>query len=422
MEQAKTSRSIWFPEFSLRLGISPNAATWVLLQQVVVRGLVAAKFLALGRILGPVAIGSIGVALLAVAIAESLSDTGLSQAIIQGSEAPSRSQLGAVLTTLATRGICIATLIAVLAPAMLRLFHLPAGELALLQLVALVPLIRGVNSPAYFIAQRERRFRHIAAIEIAAAVTDCSVGIGSALAGAGVFAALFGNVSAEALKTSLSWLTMRPRPPIRLNWSGIGHYVSFSRWIWASSVVTLLLNQFDKVVVAALLGPGQLGAYQMAARLAQMLLADAAIAMSQFLFPTFSAHHRQDPRRAWHVFRRYLVAAACGLALLVAVLHLAAAPLFDLALGHAWSNAVPLFRIFIVNMAIGALIAMLVAYLRAAGSPKVATHAAILQAIVLVVAVPLATSRWGATGVAYSMTAGLAVAALFMCQRLIRSR
>ena len=70
---------------------------------------------------------------------------------------------------------------------------------------------------------------------------------------------------------TLTWATMKPRPPIRAVWSGIGHYVGFSRWIWASSVINLLLNQFDKVVVGKLLGPAQLGGYQMSSRLAQML-------------------------------------------------------------------------------------------------------------------------------------------------------
>ena len=96
---------------------------------------------------------------------------------------------------------------------------------------------------------------------------------------------LIGLVAGESLKSTLTWATMKPRPPIRAVWSGIGHYVGFSRWIWAGSVINLLLNQFDKVVVGKLLGPAQLGAYQMSSRLAQMLLADAAFAMSQYLFP-----------------------------------------------------------------------------------------------------------------------------------------
>ncbi|PMS21247.1 PST family polysaccharide export protein [Trinickia dabaoshanensis] len=422
MEQIRGSRSIRFPAFSWRAGLHPSAATWVLLQQLVVRGLVAVKFLALGRILGPAAIGSVSVALLAVAIAESLSDTGLAQAIIQGREAPTRSQLGSVLTTLATRGVFISLLLASLAPAMFHMFHLRAGELGLLQLAAIVPLIRGAMSPAYFVVQRERRFQHISAIEISASIADCSVAIGTALTGAGVYAALIGTMTGESIKTSLTWITMRPRPPLRLAWSGIGHYVRFSRWIWASSVVTLVLNQFDKVVVATLLGPAQFGAYQMSSRLAQMLLADAAIAMSQFLFPTFAAQHRQEPKKAARLFKRYLALLLCALAMVVLVLRASATQLFSLVLGKSWLGAVPLFDIFVINMAVGALIALLVAYLRAIGSPKTTTHASILQVLVLVATVPLATRHWGATGVAWSLTAGLSVSAAFMFYRLTRSK
>ena len=419
MEQAKTSRAFLLPAFAIR-GLHPSAPTWVLLQQVVVRGLVAMKFLALGRILGPAAIGSVGAALLAVAIAESLSDTGLAQAVIQGREAHSCAQLGAVLTTLATRGAAISLALALLAPATLRLFHLPGSELALLQMAALVPLIRGINSPAYYVVQRERRFNHVAAVEMSAAIVDCSVGIGSALAGAGVYAALLGTIAAELLKCTLVWATMRPLPPIRLVWSGIGHYVRFSRWIWGSSVVNLVLNQFDKVVVASLLGPAQFGAYQMSSRLAQMCLADAALAMSQFLFPTFAAKHRQDAPKAAREFKRYLLALVAVLAVIVVALRAIAAPLFALVLGETWKSAVPLFGIFVVNMAIGALIAFLVAYLRAVGRPKAATHASILQVLVLAITVPLATRHFGAAGVAWSLTAGLAVSALFMLLQLSR--
>jgi O-antigen/teichoic acid export membrane protein len=207
---------------------------------------------------------------------------------------------------------------------------------------------------------------------------------------------------------------------LRLSWKGIGHYVNFSRWIWAGSVVNLLLNQFDKVIVAKLLGPAQLGAYQMSSKLAQMLLADAAIAMSQYLFPTFSAHHRKDADFAARLFRRYLALIACGLVVLVIFLRFAAEPLFQIVLGTAWLTAVPLFRIFVVNMAIGAVIAVLVSYLRAVGLPKVATHASIIQAVVLLVTVPFATHLWGVTGIAWAMTVGLGAAAGWMLFRIAR--
>lgn len=405
----------------MRAGLGASAATWVLLQQVAVRGLVALKFLAIGRILGPTAIGSVSVALLAVAIAESLSDTGLAQAVIQGREAPTRAELGAVWTTLMARGLFVALLLIGLAPLMAAQFHLD-GSILLLQLAALLPLLRGVASPTYFVVQRERRFQHIAAVEIAAAFADCSVGLLLAFAGAGAMSVLIGMALGEGLKSVLTWATMRPRPPIALRWHGIGHYVAFSRWIWASSVVNLVLNQFDKLVVGKMLGPAQLGAYQMSSRLAQMLLADAAIAMSQYLFPTFSAHHRNDAGRAARMFQLYLVAAGAGLAVIVVLLRWLAAPLFSLVLGPQWMPAVPLFRIFVINMALGALIAVLVSYLRAVGDARAATQASVMQMIVLFSVVPPATHYWGVTGIAWGMTAGLATAALWMLYRTVRAR
>lgn len=404
----------------MRVSWGPSAATWVMLQQVAVRGLVAVKFLAIGRILGPTAIGSVSVALLAVAIAEALSDTGLAQAVIQGRKAPTRTELGAVWTTLMMRGALVALLLVALAPLMEAQFHI-SGSLLLLQLAAALPLIRGMASPAYFMVQRERHFQHIAWVEIAAASLDCVIGLSLALAGAGAYSLLIGMAFGEMLKSTLTWLTMRPRPPLTLRLSGIGHYVAFSRWIWASSVVNLVLNQFDKIVVGKLLGPAQLGAYQMSSRLAQMLLADAAIAMSQYLFPTLSALHRSDAKHAARIFRRFLVISSIGLVLIVFALRALAQPLFALVLGPQWMSAVPLFRIFVINMAIGAVIAVLVAYLRAVGDARAAAHASVLQVIVLFSVVPPATHYWGVTGIAWGMTAGLGTAALWMLYRTLKA-
>ncbi|MEA3121110.1 MAG: hypothetical protein QOH33_651 [Paraburkholderia sp.] len=415
-------RASVFAALSVRAGFGTSAATWVLLQQVVVRGLVAVKFLAIGRILGPAAIGSVSVALLAVAIAESLSDTGLAQAVIQGRETPTRDELGAVWTTLVARGVFVALILLALAPLMESQFHLRSGELLLLQLAAALPLIRGIASPTYFVVQRERRFQHIAAIEISAAFVDCAIGLMLALAGAGAYSVLLGMALGETLKSALTWTTMTPRPPLTARWSGIGHYVAFSRWIWASSVVNLVLNQFDKIVVGKMLGPSQLGAYQMSSRLAQMLLADAAIAMSQYLFPTFSAHHRSDAKKAARLFKLCMAAAVCALALIVVLLRWLAAPLFSLVLGAQWMSAVPLFRIFVINMALGALIAVLVAYLRALGNARTATQASVMQVIVLFSVVPPAMHYWGVTGIAWGMTAGLGTAVLWMLYRTVKAR
>ena len=316
--------------------------------------------------------------------------------------------------------VAMALVLVALAPFMASQFHL--GQALLVQMAAALPLVRGVASPSYFVAQRERRFSCIAAIEIGAAFADCCVGLAFALSGAGAYSVLVGMLLGEALKTTLTWMALTPRPPLVPRWSGIGHYIGFSRWIWASSVVNLILNQFDKVVVGRMLGPAPLGAYQMSSRLAQLLLADAAIAMSQYLFPTFAARHRADAHEAARLVKRWLALGVCVVTLVVLALRALAAPLFALVLGPQWQPAVPLFRIFVVNMALGALIAVLVAYLRACGDARAAAQASAMQVVVLVAVVPIAVSRWGAVGIAWGMTSGLVTAGAWMLYRTLNVR
>ena len=80
------------------------------------------------------------------------------------------------------------------------------------------------------------------------------------------------------------------------------------------------------------------------------------------------------------------------------MLRLIAEPLFSLILGAAWLPAVPLFRILVINMAIGALIAVLVAYLRAVGDAKATVHASAIQVVVLVLSAPPAVHLLGRDG------------------------
>jgi len=109
-----------------------------------------------------------------------------------------------------------------------------------------------------------------------------------------------------------------------------------------------------------------------------------------------------------------------GLVLVVIVLRLLAHPLFMLILGPAWLSAVPLFKIFVINMAIGALIAVLVSYLRAVGDAKATTQASVIQVLVLIVCVPPATHYWSFIGIAWAMTVGLTSAAAWMVYRAAR--
>ena len=265
--------------FNLRAAISqPGHPLWVIGQQVVVRGLQAGKFLLAARLLGPEQIGLVGIALICLAIAESMSDTGLAQAVVQHKRRLNQWQAGAVWTLQGARGIGIALALALLSSPIAWAF----GATSAANLVALaggVALLRNSLNPGLFLAQRNRNFRKLCGYEVAAALVDITTTLLLIHSGVGAASVLLGSIAGETSKLLMTWSWLRTPMRPTLRWQLIAPFTSFGKWIWGSSIITLLLNQMDKILVARLLGTSEFGLYQVASRLAQLVVADASVAL-----------------------------------------------------------------------------------------------------------------------------------------------
>lgn len=360
---------------------------WVLLQQLLVRGVVAVKFLLVARLLGPEAIGLVGVALLAIAIAEGLSDTGLPQALVQSSSTIDRLQAGAVWTLQAVRGIFLASLLGASATAIAWLFNAPGSE-GLVALAAPIVLLRNGVNPGIYLAQRQRNFRAVALCESLAATVDLIVTLTSVSAGCGAASVLIGTIACETTKFVQTWTLFRFPLRLSLEWSGLRQYTSFGKWVWGSSALTVVLNQMDKVLVARLLGVSDFGLYQLASRIAQLVVADGATAFGHYLFPTFAHKHRQSSAEARAYFAwimRWFIPLIAALAIGLAM---AAHVLIGNVFGEEWMGSVDLLRVLSIAMFFGAVNAVLVAFSRSIGSPGRVTCAVAVQLVVLSIAAP----------------------------------
>ena len=126
------------------------------------------------RLLGPEQIGTVGVALLALAIVESASDSGLSQAIIQRSNMLGCEEAGAVWTLLLCRGLTLSFLLLISAVPISIFFNID-GSARLVVVAAMIPLLRNAINPGLFIVQRNCNFRNISIYETSAAIVDFTV-------------------------------------------------------------------------------------------------------------------------------------------------------------------------------------------------------------------------------------------------------
>jgi len=372
---------------------------WVLLQQVAVKSLVLIKFLLAARILGPQQFGVLGVAFTALAIVESLSDTGLAQALVQRREASTPRELGGVWTLQMFRGLLAGLAMFVCAPWIAAGFGIPESG-HLVALAAVVPLVRNAVNPGFLLLQRSRDFRSIALTESSVLLLDAALGLSLLAAGMGPVAILIGGVMGDALRALVSWTWFRCPIEPHARWREISGLGRFGFWIWGTSALAVLINQFDKLVVARWLGPTQFGLYQTSSRLAQLGIADLASAAGNYLFPTLARLHHQDPAAGRRYFYKSLALVGAATGTLALGIGVFAPFLLSTALGSQWLPAAPVLRALCVAMWIGSLIAVCVAYLRARGWPNTIVVAVVIQfAVLLLISYPAAT-HGGAVGMA----------------------
>ena len=400
-----------------RMLIHPHHVIWVVLQQSTVRGLLALKFLMAARYLGPENMGLVGIATLTLAIVESLSDTGLSQAVIQRHQKLGTHEAGAVWTLQMVRGLTISILMLVIAVPVAMLFRVPDSA-SLIMLAALVPLIRNGFNPGLFLVHRARNFRGISIYEASGAVVDITTTLLLIHLGFGSAAILLGTLASDSVKLFLTWTFFATSLTPTFGWHRIRELTSFGKWIWGASIVTLALNQLDKVLVARFLGAAEFGVYQVASRIAQLIVADGAVALGQYLFPTFAQRRRESMDAAntyllWVMRRLYLLELIICVLLAVGARFLVA-----IMLGENWSQAVPILRVMAISMFLGGGIAILVAYCRAIGSPKIVTQAVTVQLIVLIVVAPPLLLFFGGIGMAIASACALLAATLCLAIKI----
>jgi O-antigen/teichoic acid export membrane protein len=172
-----------------------RALLWQASELVGVKGIFILRLLILASILGPDEFGLFAISVVAVNFLMSLSDPGMLQAIVQRSEAGD-THFDVAWTVGLSRALAICAAVVLAAPLIAEMFAEPRAT-DLLRLLALRPVIDASASIRLATLLRELRFRSLAALRWAEALTNAFVSI--ALAGpVGVLALVIGPLIGSA--------------------------------------------------------------------------------------------------------------------------------------------------------------------------------------------------------------------------------
>jgi O-antigen/teichoic acid export membrane protein len=239
------------------------------------------------------------------------------------------------------------------------------------------------------------------------------VTLASALTLRTYWALVIGMVTGRVVGVVLSYAMHDFRP--RLSLARSRELFSFSGWLWVNSLLNVFSTRTPHFFIGRLFGAQPLGAYTVAAEIAQLAQSELIAPINRAMFPGLSRLATDLPefRRICVDSTSTIVLVALPLSVGIAVL---AGPFVRVMLGPQWGSSVPIIQVLALAAAITALTANNISIYLALGRPYLATITQGLRLVSLVIGVAWLTSNHGLIGAAY---AELAAAVLTMVVSLL---
>ncbi len=237
-----------------------RSARWVSASTLIASATTWLAVVALSRVLEKREFGLAALAMLAVAVFQLFQDSGLHAALIQRREgiraAADSAALYAPLAGVALAGLCVAA-----SPLAARFFHQHEVE-SLMRGLAGVFVLRSLAIVPGALIQRELLFNRQALISMGSSLLYLGSAIGLALAGAGAWSVIGGQLVVAAWVAVGSWIATPYRPdPRRASLRELRLLLRYGRHMVAGNVAGFVNSNTDPAGVGRLYGPVPLGAY-----------------------------------------------------------------------------------------------------------------------------------------------------------------
>lgn len=300
----------------------------------------------LGRLLGPEAFGLFAMVMVYMGLAATVSDMGLSEALIQRKE-PTREALASLYWLNVAMGVSIYGASVVSAPWIAAVFGAP--ELASLIRVGALAIPIGASTSQYgVLANKGLRFGFVAVVQVARAVVGLGVALFSAIAfDQGVWSFVWGTLSGSLL-AAVCFMVYGLRsfgfPGLHFAWRDLRGYVSFGAYALGANALNYANTNVDQLLIGALFGPPVLGYYRMALNLVFQPLLRLNPMITQVAFPVFSKIQDDIPRMKAGFLRIIRLLTLIDAPILIGF-ALVAPLAVPLAMGDSWLPAVPLIQV-----------------------------------------------------------------------------
>ncbi len=361
---------------------------------------------ALARFVTPAEFGVVSAALIVIGLGRMVTEGFVGPALTQRPGLTDEQvRTGFALSLLTGMGCTVLLWLA--APAVAGFFHMPAlvgvtrglALMLVVQVFAVVPLA---------LLQRELRFRAIGTAEALSFLLGFApLGIGLAVAGAGVWSLVAANVGQATVYATVLLAHRRHPVALTVRWAVAKDITVFGGGHTTARYLNFVALQGDNFVVGRWMSDAALGLYGRAYQLASTPAALLGNVLDQVLFPTL-AGRQHDRERLAENFRRAVCLTTAVTAPLAVVAVVLAPELIRIVLGPQWTGVVVAFQVLAGTLTFRTAYKLSDAMAKATGHVYARAWRQGLYAT-LVVGGAFACRPWGIEGVAAAVAGAIVV-------------
>lgn len=387
-----------------------KSSVWLVAQNVLGRGLQLVMLLILGNLIGPRALGLVGIALLTFSALDEFTTMGLREALVQREATNVDEFLATTWVLQLLRGTVIAGAIWLVAPLVGLAFGEPRA-VPLVRAVGLAALAHGLRNPAVIYFQKSLDYHREFLYQTSGAIVQFVVSVGYVLVVPSVWAYVVGYLAGDLTRTVVSYVVHDYRPTLAFDREAAAELIGYGKWITGSSILYFLFSEGDDAFVGWLLGAASLGLYQYAYRFSNAPATELTQVVGRVMFPAYS-QLQDDLGQARSAFVRSLRVTglvAVPMAFGIAVV----APSFvRTTLGADWVPMIPAMQLLAGFGLLRAITKNFSPVWKAFGRPDYVAKMGAVRLGLIVIGIWPATAAFGITGTA-ALLLGISVFPVF---------
>ncbi len=320
---------------------------WSTIERFSVQGVQFVIMIVMARLLTPDDYGLIGMLAIFLAVAQSLIDSGFSQALIRKQDRTEVDNSTVFYFNIVVSAV-LYLLLFVSAPFVADFYDTPALT-PIMRVVCLSVILNSLAVVQRAILTINIDFKTQAKAALTASIISGIVGVAMAYSGFGVWSLVAQQLINLGINTGLLWILSRWRPSMTFSWTSFRELFSFGSKLLASGLLDTVYRNIYPIIIGKLFSANSLGHYTRAHHFAEFPSSNVTGIIQRVTYPVLCKIQNDDNRLS-DVYRRFLKLSAYVIFPMMMGLSALSYPFIEVVIGDKWMFCAQLLQIICFSM------------------------------------------------------------------------